>query len=431
MPAVSLPAGEEPGLQLSGAVRLRQEFLDGQYRPNLPDHDRQLSLRTTLRADWKRGDWRLYGELMDSRAWRDATMPTSTDINVFEPGQAFLVRELRSPFGAELATRVQLGRFAMNPGSRRLVSSGDYSNTWNSYTGLRLDVDLPARGSATLFHVLPQRRLPDDAGALHAQRFRLDYEGPGQQLWGALLTQPGLPGGMQAEFSYIGFRERDRGTRATRDRQLQNLGLRTLRDPAPGSWDFEIEGIYQFGKVNADTAANAQRLDASAYFLHAEAGYGFAHPSRPRLSVEYDRASGDGPGAKYHRFDTLFGIRHPDLAPGGLYALLVRANLRTIGLRLELAPGSHTEVLAAVRPTWADRSTDGFSSAAIRDASGAAGRFAGTQFDTRLRHWLVPGQLRMEINATWFHPEGLMREAPNASGHGDTRYLAAALNYSF
>jgi hypothetical protein len=147
--------------------------------------------------------------------------------------------------------------------------------------------------------------------------------------------------------------------------------------------------------------------------------------------VEYDRASGDGPGATYRRFDTLFGIRHPDLAPGGLYALLARANLRAIGLRLEMAPGSRIEMLASARAAWADSTTDGFSSAAIRDSSGEAGRFGGTQFDTRLRGWLVPKQLRMEINATWFHPGGLMRDAPNASGHGNTTYLAAALNYSF
>jgi hypothetical protein len=149
------------------------------------------------------------------------------------------------------------------------------------------------------------------------------------------------------------------------------------------------------------------------------------------VSVEYDVATGDGPGAGYRRFDTLFGIRHPDLSPGGLYALLARANLRTAGLRLEIAPGDRIEMLAAVRAAWADRSTDGFSSAAIRDPSGAAGRFGGTQLDSRLRCWLLPKQLRMEINATWFRPGGLMRDAPHASGHGNTTYLAAALNYSF
>jgi hypothetical protein len=351
---------------------------------------------------------------------------------VLEPSQVFVERQLPSPFGADLAASLQFGRFAMNPGSRRLIASGDYSNTWNSYTGVRADFDLPAQGSATFFHVLPQRRMPDDAASLHAQRFQLDYEGPGQQMWGVLLARPGaLPGGAQAELSYIGFRERDRGARATRDRQLQNLGLRALRDPAPGSGDYELEGIYQFGRVNADTSATAPRLDARAWFVHAEAGYSFARAVRPRVSVEYDVATGDGPGAGYRRFDTLFGIRHPDLAPGGLYALLARANLRTAGLRLEIAPGDRIEMLAAVRAAWADRSTDGFSSAAIRDPSGAAGRFGGTQLDSRLRCWLLPKQLRMEINATWFRPGGLMRDAPHASGHGNTTYLAAALNYSF
>ncbi len=427
-----VPADEPSGLRLSGAVRMRQEFLDGQYRPGLPDHDQQLTLRTTLRADWRRNQWRLYGEAMDSRAWRDVATPTATDTNVFEPSQLFVERELHSATGANLAVRVQVGRFAMNPGSRRLIASGDYSNTWNSYTGLRADVDLPAGGGATLFHVLPQRRMPDDAASLRAQRFGLDHEGLGQQLWGVFLARPAtLPGSALLELTYVGFRERDRGMRATRDRQLQNLGLRAMKDPARQDWDYELECIYQFGSVNADTTVNAPRLAARAHFLHAEAGYSIAHALRPRLSLEYDQASGDGPGATWRRFDTLFGIRHPDLAPGGLYALLARANLRSAGMRVEIAPGPRFEMFAAGRVAWADSATDSFSSGNIRDASGAAGRFAGTQLDARLRYWLVPKQLRAEINATWFRPGGLMRDAPNAAGHGNTSYLAAALNYSF
>ena len=35
-------------------------------------------------------------------------------------------------------------------------------------------------------------------------------------------------------------------------------------------------------------------------------------------------------------------------------------------------------------------STDTFASTGLRDASGASGRYAGTQFDTRVRYWLKP-----------------------------------------
>ena len=63
----------------------------------------------------------------------------------------------------------------------------------------------------------------------------------------------------------------------------------------------------------------------------------------------------------------------------------------------------------------------------IRDASGAAGSFAGQQLDARLRYWFVPQRLRGEMNATWLIRGRLLQDAPNASPHGDTHYAAAAM----
>jgi hypothetical protein len=422
-------------LKLSGALRLRQESLWDQYRPGLPGRDEQLVSRSQVKAEWAiNGSWQLVGEIMDSRAWENADdgVLSANEVNVLEPIQAYVVHQFREPLGKGSSGSLQLGRFTANIGSRRLIASDEYRNTPNSYTGVRGDVRTAGKVTATFFYVLPVQRLPTDTASLRDQDFELDREGREQQLWGAVIARPSLlPGGAMGEATYVGFRERDRAGVPTRDRQLQNFALRALRDPKPSQWDYEIEGIWQTGHASASTAATAARLDVNAWFMHADSGYTFPTQGKPRLSAEFDLASGDGPGAKYHRFDTVFGMRRGEFGPSGIYALIGRANIQSIGLRLEVEPSPRVDYFVTYRLMWADDARDSFSTSGIRDASGASGHRAGAQLDGRLRWWLVPQHWRAEFNATWFDRGPLLREAPNASLRGDTKYLAAALSYSF
>src|SRR5687768_10508839 len=124
-------------LKMSGRVRVRYEFLDGQYRPGFDNRDDQLPVRSTLLAELRRGDWRVVGELFDSRAYdTDAgSVLSANEVNVFEPVQAYVQRDFRAPFGDGSSAAVAVGRFSLNIGSRRLVASDDYRNTPQGYTG--------------------------------------------------------------------------------------------------------------------------------------------------------------------------------------------------------------------------------------------------------------------------------------------------------
>src|SRR3546814_4960554 len=83
---------------------------------------------------------------------------------------------------------------------------------------------------------------------------------------------------------------------------------------------------------------DAAKLDVSAYFVHAEVGYQFKAPWSPRVSVEYDLASGDKRGRNYGRFDSLYGPRRSDFGPTGIYGPLGRNNISSPGVRLEVKP---------------------------------------------------------------------------------------------
>jgi hypothetical protein len=176
---------------------------------------------------------------------------------------------------------------------------------------------------------------------------------------------------------------------------------------------------------------SAARLDVRASFYHVEAGYSFAGPWKPRLSIEYDRASGDGPGGRYSRFDTLYGMRRADFAPAGLYAAIGRTNISSPGVRLELVPGKAADAFISYRALWAAERTDAFSNTGVRDPSGTSGSFAGHQLDGRVRYWIVSKVLRGELNAVWLAKGRLLETAPNAASTRDALYVAASTQLHF
>ncbi len=424
---------QQDGLTVSGSVRVRYEAIDGQVRPGINAEDELVSIRTTLLAEYRKGPIRIGAEFYDSRAYGgDAASGIGTgEVNVLEPVQAYVAADLGAALGRGSRTSLQAGRFMLNLGSRRLVAADEYRNTTNGYTGLRADFRGSDGTQAVLIYTLPQVRLPDDPASILDNRHKLDREGFDLQLWGGLVSRPRVIAGAMAELGYFGLAERDSPARATRNRHLHSVSARLLREPAAGKADFEIEGIYQLGTVRASLAPAAPELDVSAWFFHADAGYTFPGPLKARLSVEYDHASGDRAGGSYGRFDTLFGMRRADLAPAGLYNAIGRANIRSTGARLEMAPTPRLDGFLAYRAMWLAEPTDAFSTTGVRDASGRSGSVAGRQLDGRLRWWAVPKRLRAELNGIWLGKGRFLETAPNTPRTGDTRYVSVALTTVF
>ncbi|MBP9233231.1 MAG: alginate export family protein [Sphingobium sp.] len=430
---VPTPAFAEDGLSLGGSTRLRYEVIDGQPRAGFNESDDLVSIRTIVTGEYRTGRLRLGAELYDSRVYGgDAGTPITTgEVNTLELVQAYIGYEAPGVFGPDTKLGLQAGRFTLNLGSRRLVAADDYRNTTNGYTGVRADIALPDNFSTTAIYTLPQMRLPDARADLVDNRVRFDRESFDLILWGGLFAKKLADKRSAVELSFYHLGERDSPRLATRDRSLDTASLRLVRDPAPGSFDFESETIYQWGSISASVAATAPTLDVSAWFAHLEAGYTFRHPWSPHLSIEFDYASGDGRGAKFTRFDTLFGMRRADLAPAGIYNAVGRANLIAPGLRIEVAPAKRVDAFAAYRPLWLASRYDSFSTTGVRDPSGSAGRFAGHQVEARVRYWLIPKRLRMEWNGVLLAKGRFLRDAPNAPTGGDTIYNSFNATISF
>lgn len=420
------------GLSLSGNARIRYELLDGQARAGLPGDIDLISLRTVLAAEYRTGPVRLVAELWDSRAWGgDAGDGIGTgEVNAIEPVQAYVAADLGPVLGQGSKASVQVGRFTLNLGSRRLVAADDYRNTTNGYTGVKIDLVSAQGGTASLIYVLPQMRRPDDEASILDNRAALDRESFDLQLWGGYAAQR-IASGTIAELGYFRLLERDGAGRPTRNRDLHSVSLRLMRAPAPARLDYEVEGIWQMGTIRTSTAAAAPAQDVAAWFVHADAGYSWPGPLKPRLSVEFDYAGGDRRGGSYGRFDTLFGMRRADFVPAGIFAQTGRANILTPGLRIEMAPGKRLDLFVNWHPMWLASRTDAFSTTGVRDATGRSGRFAGHMVDGRLRWWMLPDKMRLELNANWLAKGHFLRTAPNAPAGRNVRYLSIALATQF
>ncbi|MEN2786172.1 alginate export family protein [Sphingomonas qilianensis] len=417
------------GFALSGTTRLRYEAIDGQARAGFNAADDLVNLRTTVLGQYRDGPIRIAAELWDSRVYAgDKGTPITTgEVNTLELAQAFAEVRPHALLGAGSTASLQAGRFLLNLGSRRLVAADDYRNTTNSYTGLHAELAWRGGWRAILIYTLPQQRRPDDPAELRHNAVAVDHEGVDLVLWGGTISRARAIRRTMIETSFFHLGERDTPQRPTRDRLLNTLGLRLISDPAPGKLDGELEGFVQHGHISTGLSANAARQDVGAWFVHADAGYTWAGDWHPRLSIEFDHASGDRPGGRYGRFDTLLGMRRADLGPSGLYNAFGRANFISPGARIEAAPSKRTDVMATLRPIWLAAREDSFSTTGVRDASGRSGTFAGTQVDGRLRHRLSPA-LRLELDAVVLCKGRFLRDALNAPPGRWTKY--ASLNFT-
>lgn len=420
------------GFSASGSVRLRYEAIDGQARAGFNTSDQLLDLRTQLLLTLRHHNLRLVTEIYDSRVWNanPGTPLTTNEVDALEPVQAYVQADLGAILGAGTAASVRAGRFTLDLGSRRLVAADDYRNTTNGFTGLRADVQSASGIKATAIYVLPQTRLPDDGPSLRANDIALDKESFASVLWGGFLARQGKDQRPLVEASFLHFGERDAPGRPTRDRSLNSLGGRIVVDPRPDYFDWGVEGIYQWGRISASAAADAATLPVDANFVRVHVGYSVLAPWKPRLLVEFDRASG-GAGPNYHRFDPLFGMRRADLGPAGLYNAIGRSNVMAPGVRLEVTPSSRFDAFIGYRALWLADRRDAFSTTSVRDASGASGRFAGHQIDLRTRYWLVPARLRFEADGVLLAKGRFLRDAPNANAATTTRYVCFNLTATF
>jgi len=432
------PAESRDDTVVSWAVseRVRYSGLLNQFRPGLSGDDQALVFRTTVRADvaWPR--LQLVGEFQDARAYlTDQQSNVSTSlVNAVDLLQAYAV------FGRMTSANitrpeVQLGRFSMDLGSGRLIAQEGYRDVTRTFTGGKVRWRPTSSGMVTAFAVLPVLTLPEDRDGLLHNRIRLDEEHLNQKLWGALYERDRLWLRSRGEVYLYALREHDDpGKRETRNRKLWTIGGRLYRPAADKLFDVDAELAWQGGSAHASASASDVRsLSVGAHYVHLHGGYTFARRWSPRLGVEYDYGTGDANpvDGKWNRFDSLFGHRRAELAPTSIYGALGRENIDTLGVRVSAAPNGRIDAFAVYRVVRLAAAADAFASTGVRDPTGRSGSDGGHQIDVRLRAWIVPASVRMDIGATHLINGHFLRAAPNATGEGNSTFFYGDVTYTF
>ena len=422
-------------LSLSGTHRTRYETLDSQFRAGRNGGDQILVMRTTVMGALHHGPFTVAGELLDARAALDdrGTPISSAIVNPAELLQAYFQWEAADVFASGAKSNLRAGRITMDIGSRRFVARNRFRNTSNAFTGFDWQWTSAAERNVRAFYTLPVNRQPTVASELRNNTVKFDEEKSDVRFWGLFVSER-MSWGDVAELYYFALDEDDANDFQTRNRDLSTIGFRLFREAGVSQFDYQIESTFQFGESRTSTAAtNFADLDHFAHFQHAEIGYTFNQPMRPRLTAQYDYASGDESASDddNDRFDTLFGARRFDFGPTSIYGPFARANINTPGLQLQLKPHSKVTSFIAYRAYWLASDRDEWTTSAVRDVTGKTSSFLGQQIEARVQWNILPGNVLLESGIAHLFAGEFMDEAPNSNRQGDATYCYSQIEITF
>jgi hypothetical protein len=431
--------GAPEWISIEGRLRARYESLGGQFRAEGAGGDQILVFRNLARIEADPGPLAFGVEIQDSRAYLDdAGTPLSTSsVNAFDILQAYVRWDADDVLGAQ-SSSLKLGRQTLDIGSRRIFERVDMANVIFSYTGAYWRASYADGDELHVVAIVPTGRLPAGRAALDGNEPSGDEEQWGRQVLGVHYRAADVLGesypGLWAEGFVYTLDERDTAAVPTPNRDYLQPGFRLHRAPQAGQTDLDIEAAWRSGSRRATSApTDARDLEVDAQMLFAQAGYTLDHPWRPRIALDYYYASGDSDPSdgRYEQFERLFGARRGDLGNTGIHGPLTTANINAPGGRIEARPNDRLDFRVAYKAAFLAEPRDAWIDARLQDATGSSGRFIGHAVDARMRYWLLPDSLQMEIGASALIKGRFAREAPNAPPDHDTLFGYIEFTQSF
>lgn len=401
---LSLSPDRSVWLSFGGDARWRYERFENPFWGAAPEDGNGYWLqRYYLHADLHLGEHvRFFGQIVRSAEDGRLGGPRPLDRDDVDLHQLFA--EFRATLGEGELT-VRAGRQELSYGSSRLISIRESPNARLSFDGMKAVL----RAHDWQIDALWAR--PVEIDPLLFDNQSLDSE----ELWGVYATGPLLPAlGLSADFYYLGLkRDGAEYFQGTGDEVRHSIGTR-LFGKGKG-WDYNFEGIAQFGKFGDD--------DIRAWTVASDTGFTWAEvPWQPRLGLKANVTSGDDDPRVGHlgTFNALY--------PRGAYfnelSLIGPYNHTDLSPSLTLRPASAVTLTTQANFFWRTETADAVynnGGDVVRAPGGSDACYVGSALQTQI-DWQV--NANVSFSAVWarFFAGEFLRETGPAQ---DTSFVGA------
>ena len=413
-PMKFIPLDIAPGsyINFGGELRERVEHFSNPFFGLTPRGTTTYDMhRLLLNGDLHIGDtFRTFIQFGNYLVSSRSTSPP-TDVDRFDLQQGFA--DLRASVGEDGSLTFRGGRQEMTFGSGRLVDVREGPNIRLSFDGgrvfyessaLRIDVfgTAPVVPEPGVFDDHPEPRQPF----------------PGQAFWGVYSVMPvsAVPG-LHIDLYYLGIvRQNAPYNSGVANERRQTMGTRVWGEAA--AWDYDTEGIFQFGAFGSG--------NIRAWSVASNTGYTLASLwGQPRLGLQADVASGGGPGRTLKTFNPLF----PKFAYFTEASINAPINFIDVFPSVTVQPLKNFAFKVGVDVLWRYSIRDGFyqpPGVPLVPGSANKKRFLGLQSNLQAE-WQATSHI--SVNAAYVHflTKGFLK----AAGAKDIDFLGVWASYKF
>jgi len=359
----SAPTSSVPGwLSVGGQLRARAEsYNNGGFRPD--NSDQYLLTRVLLHARVQPSRFTsLFVEGMDARGpWKSKTPAGAPFRDHADLRQAYL------QVGADKdPAMLRAGRVELAFGDGRLVGTLPWANTLRTFDG--------ARGSVS---GAGYRVDAFAASVVKVEQDKFDKNIPGNNFYGVYSAFTHLLPRASVE-PFVFWRRQSGLTSELGVRSTMNFGTYGLRAAGklPSNVDYDMQLALQNGSLGDESIR--------AWAGHWLLGYTASAPLTPRVSAEYNQATGDKNPTdnKKGTFDQLYPTGHDKY---GLTDLVGWQNMKHFRGALDLAAGKGWSTTTRFSKYWLadphDALYSGGGAVLARSPAGTAGTYVGQEID--------------------------------------------------
>jgi Alginate export len=349
--------------------------------------------------------------------------PLSIDRNRSDLLQAYVDVTLLDLENGSLTYRY--GRQFLNYGSQRLLSPLAWANTYRNFEGHKL-MAVNGDWSVDAFAV---QNLNGASGSIN-RPYSFDQADQSRWLLGAYATYTGVPNN-SLDLYYLFFDETQSSATAI-DGTRHTIGMRVAGkkpvkecDKVVGTWNWDLEGAYQFGE---DNFGSPVYRDVQAGMAGAVGGYTFnSLPWSPGVGGIFYWASGDDAGTTgdVNTFYSMYPLGH---AWWGQIDNFGGMNLLDYGVQGTLNP--HKKFKFVGQWHWFDLADPGGAIINIAGAPlpGSGDRNVGSEVDL-VGTMTVSKSFNVQLGYFWFFYGDAVNNGPLARSDAKQLYLQATYKF--